>query len=117
MTTHSLPPFLSYRIVWWLLFGFGIGPFLWLAWAVIQNALGPDPAEVLMHTTGEWAIRFLVVVLLGPALAVAAASGSSSSKSSSFRRSAAEGSAWAAAFAGGSSWEFSLLDLPSRVNR
>jgi len=64
MTTPSPQPFLSYRIVWWLLFGVGIGPFLWLARAVIQNSLGPDPAEALMHTTGAWAIRFLVVVLL-----------------------------------------------------
>lgn len=55
---------LSYRVLWWLLFGVALGPFCWLVWSVIQNTLGPDPAEALMHTTGEWALRFLVVVLM-----------------------------------------------------
>jgi sulfoxide reductase heme-binding subunit YedZ len=41
-----------------------IAPFCWLLWGVVSNQLGPDPAEVLMDTTGEWALRFLVVVLL-----------------------------------------------------
>jgi len=44
-------------------------PFLVLVSAVASNALGPDPAEHLMHVTGEWVMRFLVLVLLGTPLA------------------------------------------------
>ena len=64
MMINAVQPLLPYRVQWWLLFGAGLGPFLWLLWAVVQNTLGPDPAKVLMHTTGEWALRFLVLVLL-----------------------------------------------------
>ncbi len=64
MMINTVQPLLSYRVQWRLLFSVGLGPFLWLLWAVAQNSLGPDPAKVLMHTTGEWALRFLVVVLL-----------------------------------------------------
>lgn len=39
-------------------------PLLLLIWRVLDNQLGPDPAEALMHSTGEWAVRFLAVVLL-----------------------------------------------------
>lgn len=38
-------------------------PFLALTRAVIANSLGPDPAEHLMHVTGEWVMRFMVLVL------------------------------------------------------
>lgn len=41
-----------------------LAPFLLLVWQVATNRLGPDPAEHLMHTTGEWALRFLAVVLV-----------------------------------------------------
>ena len=44
-------------------------PFLVLVNAVASNALGPDPAEHLMHVTGEWVMRFLVLVLLVTPLA------------------------------------------------
>ena len=44
-------------------------PFLALANSVASNALGPDPAEHLMHVTGEWVMRFLVLVLLATPLA------------------------------------------------
>ena len=44
-------------------------PFLALARAVATNSLGPDPAEHLMHVTGEWVMRFLVLVLLATPLA------------------------------------------------
>ena len=64
MMINAVQPRLSNRVQWWLLFSAGLGPFLWLLWAVVQDSLGPDPAKVLMHTTGEWALRFLVVVLL-----------------------------------------------------
>jgi sulfoxide reductase heme-binding subunit YedZ len=61
---NTTQPLLSYRVLWWFLFGVALSPFCWLVWSVIQNTLGPDPAEALMHTTGEWALRFLVLVLL-----------------------------------------------------
>lgn len=44
-------------------------PFLGLLWGVINASLGPDPAEHLMHVTGEWALRILVLVLLARPLA------------------------------------------------
>lgn len=39
-------------------------PFTWLFYAASQGALGPDPAEKIMHVTGEWSIRLLVLTLL-----------------------------------------------------
>ena len=44
-------------------------PFLVLLNGVVSNSLGPDPAEHLMHVTGEWVMRFLVLVLLATPLA------------------------------------------------
>ena len=44
-------------------------PFLALTNAVIANSLGPDPAQHLMHETGEWVMRFLVLVLAATPLA------------------------------------------------
>ena len=44
-------------------------PFLLIVFAVLGNTLGPDPAEALMHRTGEWAIRILVLVLAARPLA------------------------------------------------
>ena len=39
-------------------------PLLVLSWAGVDNRLGPDPAELLMHETGEWAARLLILTLL-----------------------------------------------------
>ena len=44
-------------------------PFAMLVSGVVSNSLGPDPAEQLMHVTGEWVMRFLVLVLLATPLA------------------------------------------------
>ena len=44
-------------------------PFMALVRAVATNSLGPDPAQHLMHVTGEWVMRFLVLVLLATPLA------------------------------------------------
>lgn len=44
-------------------------PFMALAYSVATNALGPDPAEQLMHVTGEWVMRFLILVLAATPLA------------------------------------------------
>ena len=43
--------------------------FLVLVNAVATNSMGPDPAEHLMQVTGEWVMRFLVLVLLTTPLA------------------------------------------------
>ena len=52
-----------------LVFAACLIPFLVLLNGVISNSLGPDPAEHLMHVTGEWALRFLVLVLFATPLA------------------------------------------------
>ncbi len=44
-------------------------PFLLLVNAVATNSVGPDPAEHMMHVTGEWVMRFLGLVLLATPLA------------------------------------------------
>ena len=44
-------------------------PFMALAYSVATNALGPDPAEHLMHVTGEWVMRFMILVLAATPLA------------------------------------------------
>ena len=35
-----------------------------LVFAVFTNGLGPDPAEKIMHVTGEWSLRLLLLTLL-----------------------------------------------------
>jgi len=44
-------------------------PFGMLVSGMVSNSLGPDPADHLMHVTGEWVMRFLVLVLLATPLA------------------------------------------------
>jgi sulfoxide reductase heme-binding subunit YedZ len=46
-----------------------LAPFAALVNGVVSNSLGPDPADHLMHVTGEWVMRFLVLVLLATPLA------------------------------------------------
>lgn len=43
-------------------------PLAWLAWGAVSNTLGPDPQEVLLHETGIWALRFLLLTLLATPL-------------------------------------------------
>ncbi len=38
-------------------------PFAWLLWLVYTSQLGSNPVEELLHQTGSWALRFLLVVL------------------------------------------------------
>jgi sulfoxide reductase heme-binding subunit YedZ len=45
------------------LFVLGLCPFGALVWAGLANELGPDPAEVLMHETGKWGARILILTL------------------------------------------------------
>lgn len=39
-------------------------PFAWLFYAAATGALGPDPAEAIMHVSGEWSLRILLLALL-----------------------------------------------------
>lgn len=39
-------------------------PFTWLVYGAIGGHLGPDPAEQIMHVTGEWGLRMLALTLL-----------------------------------------------------
>ncbi|MGD2008872.1 MAG: protein-methionine-sulfoxide reductase heme-binding subunit MsrQ [Cellvibrionales bacterium] len=52
-----------------LVFVAALTPFLLIVFNVVVDRLGPDPAEALMHQTGEWAIRLLVLVLAARPLA------------------------------------------------
>ena len=45
-------------------FVFCLLPLCWIVYAASTGKLGPDPAEVLTHVTGEWALRILVLTLL-----------------------------------------------------
>jgi sulfoxide reductase heme-binding subunit YedZ len=47
-----------------LVFTLCLLPAIALTAAVIGDSLGPDPAEALMHETGEWAARLLIATLL-----------------------------------------------------
>jgi sulfoxide reductase heme-binding subunit YedZ len=38
-------------------------PALLLAWSWHKDALGPNPAENIIHTNGDWTIRFLLITL------------------------------------------------------
>ena len=40
-----------------------LGPALMLAWSTYANQLGPDPVAQLEHTSGLWALRFLLITL------------------------------------------------------
>ena len=43
-------------------------PFAWLVYGAATAGLGPDPAESIMHITGEWALRLLLLTLLASPL-------------------------------------------------
>ncbi len=38
-------------------------PFAWLLFGALTQNLGPNPAEALIRSTGDWTLRFLCVVL------------------------------------------------------
>jgi len=46
-----------------LVFLAALVPLAFIVLKVIQNDLGPDPAQELAKLTGEWALRFLVIAL------------------------------------------------------
>lgn len=45
-----------------------LAPMAWLLYGAGSSSLGPDPAEVIMHVTGEWSLRCLILVLFLPLL-------------------------------------------------
>ena len=44
-------------------FAVSLLPFAWLVYGAVTNNLGANPAEHLIRATGDWALRFLCVVL------------------------------------------------------
>ena len=46
-----------------LLFVAALMPFAWLLWGALTQNLGPNPAEALIRSTGDWTLRFLCLVL------------------------------------------------------
>ncbi|MBN9410223.1 MAG: sulfoxide reductase heme-binding subunit YedZ [Burkholderiales bacterium] len=46
-----------------LVFVLALLPFGWLLWGAVAGALGANPAEALIRSTGEWALRFLCIGL------------------------------------------------------
>jgi len=38
-------------------------PFIWLLWALFNDALGANPAEALSRSSGDWTLRCLCLVL------------------------------------------------------
>jgi len=48
----------------WTLFALCLLPLAGLIHALATGSIGPDPAEQIMHVTGEWALRILLLTLL-----------------------------------------------------
>ena len=46
-----------------LVFAVALVPFVLLIIRIVQNDLGPDPAQELSIETGEWTLRFLLITL------------------------------------------------------
>jgi len=47
----------------WLLFSCCLIPAAKLGWGVYADTLGANPVEAILHGTGEWALRFLLISL------------------------------------------------------
>ena len=54
---------LSHRWAKPLVFALCLLPLSWLLYQVVQDLLGANPQEALIRATGDWALRFLVIVL------------------------------------------------------
>jgi len=54
---------LSHRWAKPLVFALCLLPLSWLLYLVVQDQLGANPQEALIRATGDWALRFLVIVL------------------------------------------------------
>ena len=54
---------LSHRWAKPLVFALCLLPLSWLLYRVVQDQLGANPQEALIRATGDWALRFLAIVL------------------------------------------------------
>ena len=54
---------LSHSLAKPLVFALCLLPLSWLLYRVVQDLLGANPQEALIRATGDWALRFLVIVL------------------------------------------------------
>jgi sulfoxide reductase heme-binding subunit YedZ len=54
---------LSHRLAKPLVFALCLLPLGWLLYRVAQDQLGANPQEALIRATGDWDLRFLVIVL------------------------------------------------------
>jgi sulfoxide reductase heme-binding subunit YedZ len=45
------------------IFALCLSPVAFLGWRALQNRLGANPIEFITHFTGDWTLRFLVIVL------------------------------------------------------
>lgn len=50
-------------LVWWGLFLACLLPLAWLVHDGLYGGLGPNPVEDVLHRTGDWALRFLLITL------------------------------------------------------
>ena len=46
-----------------LVLGLCLLPWLWLVWGAMAGTLGPNPAETLIRSTGDWTLRLLCLTL------------------------------------------------------
>lgn len=46
-----------------VLFVLALLPWGWLVWRAATDGLGPNPAEALIRSTGDWTLRFLCITL------------------------------------------------------
>jgi len=44
-------------------FVLSLGPLVWLVWGALIDRLGVNPAETLIRSSGDWALRFLCLAL------------------------------------------------------
>ena len=56
-------PWLMHAAAKPLLFAVSLVPFAWLLYGALANALGANPAEALLRSTGDWTLRFLCITL------------------------------------------------------
>lgn len=53
----------QYRLLWWSLFCLSSLPWMNLVWRYTQQQLGENPLQSLQHTTGRWALIYLLLSL------------------------------------------------------
>ncbi len=63
MTSRAIAKLLQHPVAKPIVFVASLSPFAYLAWAVFANALGANPAEALIRSTGDWTLRFLAITL------------------------------------------------------